>query len=126
MRATIGLVGLLAVLATAYFVYHTDIGPMDNGKSALQNVDLVRVRADLLAFAQAERFYLPANGQYGTLEQLQQSGNLSRVPDRSSNAYTYEVEIEGSSHFRIIAKPTDPVGTGLPTLSIDETMRITP
>ncbi len=125
MRAIIGFTGVLAVFAAIYIIYHAQISPGENSRSPLHQVDQVRVRADLIAIAQAERLYLSTNGSYGTLEELQQSGNLSRVP-AGSREYNYEVETDGSSHFKITAKPANPASSGLPGFTIDETMRITP
>ncbi len=123
MRAAIGMVGLLAVLATGYYFYSAQVPQSEVDSAPNRQIDLVRVRGDLLSLAQAERLYLAANGRYGTLEQLRRSGHLSYVP--GGREYSYEAEIDGASHFRITARPA-PDRTGLPVLSIDETMRIAP
>jgi hypothetical protein len=123
MRATLGFVGLLAVLGTGYYFYTLQL-PVAGGKPPLGQIDSVRVRNELLGLAQAERLYLAMNGSYGTLEQLSQSGNVSVVPGETSHGYSYEVEIDGSQHFRIVARPSPSAGTDLPTLSIDERMQV--
>jgi hypothetical protein len=119
------MIGVLAVLVTGYYFYTTQIRQAGDSRPPLQQIDLVRVRSDLLSFAQSERLYLAANGNYGTLEQLRQSGNLSTFRGDGNREYSYEAEIDGASHFRITARPSSGVA-GLPTLSIDETMQITP
>ncbi len=123
MRATFGMIGLLSVLATGYYLYSSYIRQERGGTPPVQQIDLVRVRGDLISLAQAERLYLAANGCYGTLEQLRQSGHISAIPEEGRNGkYRYEVETDGAAHFRITANPA---AAGLPTLSIDETMQIT-
>ena len=124
MRAIFGLIGLLSVLVTGYYFYSFQIRQEGTNRSPLQQIDLVRVRSDLVSFAQAERLYLAANGRYGTLEQLRQAGNHNIVPQGGNRDYGYEVELDGAVHFRITAKPSSN-HAGLPTLSIDETMQIT-
>ncbi|HYK88177.1 MAG TPA: hypothetical protein VE398_05375 [Acidobacteriota bacterium] len=124
MRAILGIVGLLAVLATGYFIYFAQVRPAGNATAPIQQINLVRVRTELLSLAQSERSFLAATGSYGTLEQLRQSGNLSFLERRNPD-YTYEVEIDGAAHFCITAKPVS-ADAGLPTLSIDETMQISP
>lgn len=124
MRATFGMIGLLSVLAIGYYIYSSYIRQEGDDRPPVQQIDLVRVRGDLMSFAQAERLYLATNGCYGTLEQLRQSGHLSAVPADRNGKYSYEVEMDGAAHFRITAKPAQG-DAGLPTLSIDETMQIT-
>ncbi len=124
MRATFGMIGLLSVLATGYYIYSSYIRQEGDNRPPVQQIDLVRVRRDLISFAQAERLYLAANGCYATLEQLRQSGSLSMIPADRNGKYSYEVEIDGPAHFRITARPAAG-NAGLPTLSIDETMQIT-
>jgi hypothetical protein len=124
MRAALGLIGLLAVLAVGYYIFTAQVAPVVNGGSPVQQMDLVAVKSDLLSLAQCERFYLATNGSYGTIEQLRQAGSLNPFPGDNHRGYVYEVEIKGGAHFRITAKPVDPAKGELPTLSIDETMKI--
>jgi len=124
MRATLGLIALLAVLAVGYYIFRAQVAPVVSGGSPVQQMDLVAVRSDLLSLAQCERFYLATNGRYGSMEQLRQAGNLNPFPGDNHPGYVYEVEINGVAHFRITARPVDSARGELPTLSIDETMRI--
>jgi len=125
LRAASGLIGILAVLAIGYYIYSEQLGKATNGTPVAQQISLVAVRSDLLSLAQSERLYLAANGSYATLEQLRQSGNINPLPE-NRQGYIYVAEVDGAAHFRIIAKPADSYRTDLPTLSINETMQITP
>jgi hypothetical protein len=119
MRAALGMVGLLIVLAIGYFIYSAQIGGETKSRTLVQQPDLVAVKGRLLSLGQSERLYLAANGSYATLEQLQQ-------PDITGDrgGYVFTAEVDGAAHFRITAKPADSSNADLPTLSIDETMQI--
>ena len=124
MRASLGLIGLLIVLGIGYWIYSSQIEQGTDGKSAVQQINLVAIKSDLLSFGQAERLYLAANGSYATLEQLRSSNVMSSIPVGNRSGYRYTAEVDGSSHFQIIANPPESAGADLPTLSIDETMQI--
>jgi Tfp pilus assembly protein PilE len=120
-----GMIGLLTVLAIGYYTYSTQIRQLTNGRPVAQQINLAAVKSDLLSIAQSERYYLATNGSFATLEQLRESGNVSSIPE-NRRGYVYVAEVTGVAHFRIIAKPADSSRTDLPTLSIDETMQISP
>jgi hypothetical protein len=124
MRA-LGIIGLLAVLATGYYIYSLQTVRVADRRPPAAQIDVTRVRSDLLSFAQAQRYYLAANGVYGTIGQLQNSPAVSNVPRAARRGYSYSAEIDAARHFVITATP-DTETTGLPTLSIDETMTIRP
>ena len=125
MRSGAALLGLVMVLGVGYYIYRPSLEPSPGEKvSPVQQVDVTGVKADLLSIAQAERLYLASHSAYGTLEELQQDGSLN-FNGRKRRGYNYTVEIEGASHFRIIAGPADPAKAEWPTLSIDDTMAIT-
>lgn len=126
MRATFGIVGLLAALAVGYYVYTAQIHPTRQGNTTpIRQISLTAVRADLLSLAQAERLYMAANGSYAGLDELRSSGNLGATPANGRRGYDYTIEFNGGSHFRISARPSDASQTDLPTMAIDETMQIT-
>jgi hypothetical protein len=126
MRAALGMAGLLIALAIGYFIYSAQIRSVTSDKPLAQQMNLVAVRSDLLSLGQAERLYLASNGSYATLEQLRQSNMMNAVPEGNRSGYRYSVEIDGSTHFRITASPTDSSRADLPALSIDETLQISP
>ncbi|HEY2934052.1 MAG TPA: type IV pilin protein [Acidobacteriota bacterium] len=121
MRGIGGIVGLLIVLGIGYFVYRTQL-TQGTGTQATPKtqIDLIRVRSELLSLAQSERLYLARNGNYATLDQLQQASSAIS----GSRGYTYNIEVDDGQHFKITATPSDPMNRNLPTFSIDETMQI--
>jgi Tfp pilus assembly protein PilE len=123
MRASFGILGLVLTMAVIYYLYYSQFNRSESPIPPTQQVDLVGLRAELLSLAQAERYYLAANGRYATMEELRESGQVtgSRAERRG---YTYDVTVEDARHFRITARPADPSRTDGPALSIDETMQI--
>jgi len=125
MRASGGILGLLVVVGIVYFIYESQYakGPGGAGPPK-QQIDVVGIKSDLLGLAQSQRLYLARNGSYATLDQLERDGFTS-VSGTARRGYSYEEEVDGGRHFRISAKPSDPLKQGWPTLSIDESMQIT-
>jgi hypothetical protein len=126
MRATLGIVGLLIALVIGYLIYSAQIQQVAGDQPLAQRINLVAVRADLLSLGQSERLYLAANGSYATLEQLQSSNIMSSFPQGIRAGYVYAAELDGAAHFSITASPMDSSRSDLPTLSIDETLQISP
>ena len=126
MRATLGLVGLLITLGIGYFIYSIQIQGVTNDNPLVQQTNLTAIRRDLLSLGQAERLYLAANGSYATIKQLQHFKMMNAFPEGTAFGYEYIAEVDGAAHFLITAKPLDSSRADLPTLSIDETMEISP
>ena len=124
MRALFGIVGLVAVLGVGWYIYSLEAVPAEPGGTPVALIDTVGIKNDLLGLAQCERYYLAAHGRYGDMDQLRQAGDLNPFPGDNRRGWDYEIETEGAAHFRVTAKPSDPLRSELPTLSIDETMRI--
>jgi len=125
MRSGAALLGLVIVLGVGYYMVRPSLEPSRGEKvSPIQQADVTGVKSDLLSIAQAERLYLTSHNTYGTLEELQQDGSLN-FSGRERRGYNYTAEIDGASHFRIIAAPANPAKANGPTLSIDDTMTIT-
>jgi hypothetical protein len=123
MKKAGGLLALVVVLGLVYYMFKTQFQHLPGGAPPKQTIDVVGVKNDLLAIAQAERMYLASHGSYASLEQLQQEGSLS-FSGTNRRGYNYTAEITGGEHFRIVAAPADPAKAGWPTLTIDETMQI--
>ena len=124
MKKAAGLLGLVIALGVGYFIFKAQYtqGPT-GGAPPKQVIDVVGVKNDLLAIAQAERMYLASHGTYASLEQLQQDGAIT-FSGTNRRGYNYTAEVSGE-HFRIVATPVDPAKAGWPTLAIDETMQVT-
>lgn len=129
MKGIMGLVSLVLALAIGLFIYRsyfTGSGPGGVATMGTNNpraaADLAGVKNDLSAMAQAERAYMALNGKYVSLEELKEGGHMY-VDPRGRLGYTYSAEISDRS-FVITARYSGPA-TGMPELSIDETMQIT-
>ncbi len=125
MKKVGGLIGLVIVLGIGYFIFKSQYtqGPT-GGAPPKQVIDVVGVKNDLIAIAQAERLYLASHGTYASLAELQQDGAIT-FSGANRRGYNYTAEVSGGEHFRIVATPTDPAKAGWPTLAIDETMQVT-
>ena len=125
MKAIASVLGLVIVLAIVWMVIKTQFtqGPT-GGAPPKQVIDVVGVKTDLLAIAQAERLYLASHGSYASLDQLQQDGAIS-FSGSNRRGYNYTAEVDDGQHFKVTAKPFDPAKANWPTLTIDETMQIT-
>ncbi|MBI2819828.1 MAG: hypothetical protein HYX73_07600 [Acidobacteria bacterium] len=129
MRALMSLLGLVIVLAIGQFIYRSYFtGPSGGAATMGTNnpraiADVTGVRNDLLAMAQAERAYMALNGRYASLADLRTSGDLLIDPARDRQGYYYSAQVSDRS-FLITATYTGPA-TGMPTLSIDESMQVT-
>ena len=122
------LLGLVLALAIGLFIYRSyftgsDGVPMMGTNNPRAAADITGVKNDLNAMAQAERAFLALNGRYATLEELRSSGSLLIDPSRGRQGYTYSADMS-DRHFTITAIYSGSA-TGMPTLSIDETMQIT-
>ena len=124
MRAAFGFIGILIVLGIGYYIYTAQIRNGPDGEALPRQTNLIAVRRDLLSLGQSERLYLAANGRYATMEQLRDSKITGDFPDGNRWGYEYSAELDGAIHFRITARPINPSGSALPTLSIDETLQI--
>lgn len=124
MRTLFGLAALLIALAIGYAIHTSQLQYVSNDRPLKQHIDLAGVQSDVMALAQAERLYMAANGVYATLEQLRRSGVMNFIPSGSRAGYYYSIEVDGSAHFRITARPEDPSQEGMPVFSVDETMQL--
>ena len=127
MRSVMGLLGLVMALAIGLFIYRSyftgssgDLTMGTNNPRAA--ADITGVKNDLLSMAQAERAFQALNGRYAPLEELRSSGNLLVDPTRVRQGYTYSAEVS-DRHFTITAAYSGPA-TGMPTLSIDDSMQV--
>jgi hypothetical protein len=88
-----------------------------------QQIDVVGIRSELLAIGQAEGHYLVAHSTYATLDELRQESLLTGGADR--RGYVFNVAVNGSQGFTVIATPSDASKKDWPTLAMDQTMQIT-
>ena len=123
MRGAATLVGLLIVVGAGYVVYQNAATQGSVGHAPPQEqIDLIGVRADLLAIGAAEAMYLVEHGSYATLEELVASDMLTGGTER--RGYTFAVAVNGSRGYAVTARPSQADRMGWPTLEMDETRRI--
>lgn len=127
MGRAFGFLTLIIVVAVGSYIYMRQTqGTMAAGTSSpTATVDLIAVRNDLLAIAQAERSHAALQGgSYVSIDALRSQGELTM--DRNNRGpYQYSAEVSDSS-FRVVATYSGPENSGMPrTISVDQTMQIT-
>jgi len=126
MGRAFGFVTLIIVVAAGAYIYMRQTqGVMTAGTSnPTATVDIIGVKNDLLAIAQAERSHAALQGgAYVSIETLRSQGELAMTRD-NRGPYTYSAEISESG-FRIVATWTGSANAGMPrTISVDQTMQV--
>jgi hypothetical protein len=125
MGRAFGFISLIVVLGIGAYIYMRQTqGVMSAGSSnPTATVDLIGVRNDLLAIAQAERSHAAEKGSYVPIETLRSQGELTMTRD-NRGPYNYSAEVSDSA-FRIVATYAGPASSGMPqTLSVDQTMQV--
>src|SRR5262247_554404 len=98
MGRTLGLISVVIVVGIGGYVYTRQAQSVTSvGSNPATTVDVVAVRNDLMAIANAERRYWATNARYASLEELRSGGDIE-VPSRNDFAYSIETSDTG---FRI-------------------------
>ncbi|MGZ4854798.1 MAG: hypothetical protein ACXV5R_06900 [Candidatus Angelobacter sp.] len=125
MGRAFGFLTLIVVVAAGAYIYMRQTqSVMSAGTSSpTATVDLIGVRNDLLAIAQAERSHAATQGSYVSIDALRAQGDLTMTRD-NRGPYNYSAELSDSS-FRIVATYSGPESSGMPqTISVDQTMQV--
>jgi hypothetical protein len=125
MGRAFGFISLILVVAVGAYIYmrQTQSVMTAGTSSPTATVDLIGVRNDLLAMAQAERSHGAIHGGFVSIAELRSQGELAMQRD-NRGPYIYSAEVSDSS-FRIVATYSGREGSGLPrTISIDQSMEI--
>jgi hypothetical protein len=125
MGRAFGFLSLILVVAAGAYIYMRQTqGVMSAGTSnPTATVDLIGVRNDLLAIAQAERSHGAMQGGYVSIDALRTQGDLTITRD-NRGPYSYSAELSDSA-FRIVATYGGPENSGMPkTISVDQTMQV--
>jgi hypothetical protein len=125
MGRALGFITLIIVVAAGAWIYmrQTQSVMTAGTSSPTATIDLMGVRSDLLAIAQAERSHAALQGSYVSIDALRAQGDLT-MPRNNRGPYNYSAEVSDSG-FRIVATWTGSESAGMPkTLSIDQTMQI--
>ena len=120
MRGTFGFLALLITAGIGMYIYSQQAKSV-SGSAPNANpettVNVVGVKNDLIAIANAERQYNADQGHYASLEELTSSKYLTVRGSRPP--YTYNVETSGAG-FRVTADTTTPGAP--PHLWVDDSM----
>jgi hypothetical protein len=126
MRSLGSLVGLLVVALIAGLIYKNYIEKVQStsGMTPVQTINMVGVKNDLLAIAQAERAYQAEHGSYVSLGDLKTSGALT-MTSTSRDGYVYDMDTsaDGFRVFTICPVATNP---GCQNWAVDQTMEVRP
>ena len=117
---------VLIVLAIGTFIYMRQVQSTAMGGASTPEgtIDIVGVKYDLMAIAQAERMHNGLRGGYASLDELRSSGDLT-MPRNNRGPYNYAVEVS-STGFRATATYGGAEGIKAPhAISVDQTMAIT-
>ena len=126
MKGLGSVISLVIVLAVGLVIYKNYFSQLQaSGAEAgapTHTVDVVGVKNDLLAIAQAERSYQAQHGSYAGMNELVSSGTVA-LSKPGRDGYTYEVETSGNS-FHVVARCL--AGTGCTNWAVDDTMQVQP
>lgn len=124
MGRAVGFVGVLIALGIGAYLYTHQGGGEQAAPATRTTVDVIGVKNDLIAIANAERGQLALEGKYATLDELVQKGSIT-LSRTGRPPYSYSAEVSGGTGFRIVATYGGPPDTGAPQrITIDETMQI--
>jgi hypothetical protein len=121
MRGLIGLVIVLLIVFGTYKLFFAQLQATGSAQPT-RTIDIVGVKNDLLAIAQAERVYQAEHSSYAAMDQLVSSGDLS-MQKSGRDGYTYSAETSPNS-FRVIATCPSTTTPGCSNYAVDETMEV--
>jgi hypothetical protein len=126
MRSMGSIVGLLIVAAIALLAYKFYFSQSQSSGTAtpMQTINVVGVKNDLVAIAQAERAYQIEHASYASLDELISSGAMT-MAKRGRDGYTYEIETS-SEGFHVVAHCPVATNPGCSNYAIDQNMEIQP
>jgi hypothetical protein len=124
MSRALGFIMLIIVVGAGAYIYmRQSQSVMTAGTSTpTAAVDLIGVKNDLLAIAQAERSHAALQGHFVSIDELRSQGDLTMLRN-NRGPYTYSADVSDGD-FRIVAtySGADP---GMPkTISIGQSMQI--
>jgi hypothetical protein len=123
MRAVLGFAALLIGAAVMLFIYRNSLTQSQaaGAGTPTQTINVVGVKNDLLAIAQAERTYQVEHSSVASLDELVSSGAMS-MKKSGRDGYTYDVE-STSDGFRVTAHCPGGV-TGCTNYVVDQGMEV--
>jgi hypothetical protein len=123
MGRVIGLLVVVVIVALSYKLYFSHLQSTGTGSPA-HAINVVGVKNDLIAIAQAERAYQAEHGSYASFDQLTSGGALTMIKS-GRDGYTYDVETS-TDGFRATAHCPASSSPGCSNWSVDQTMEVQP
>jgi hypothetical protein len=121
MKGMLGVLVVALISLLAYKYYFADAHSDGVGTPA-QTINIVGVKNDLIALAQAERGYQAEHGGFASLDDLTSSGALT-MQNRSRQGYTYEIE-NAPGGFKVVAHCPAATNPGCTDYFVDQTMEV--
>ena len=121
MGRSFGFVILVVVVGAGAYLFTRQAKSVSNiTGSSLSVIDVIGIRNDLIAVANAERRYFVLHAKYASLDELRRNGD-THIPTRQD--YTYSSEAS-ETRFKISATYSGPDPKAPKHISIDETMSV--
>jgi hypothetical protein len=123
MRGLGSIISILVVAVIGLLVYKFYFTQTSSTGAATpaQTINVVGVKNDLLAIAQAERTYQAEHSSIASLDELVSSGEMS-VKKTGRDGYAYAVESSGDG-FRVTARCSSAT-PGCTNYAVDQTMEV--
>lgn len=123
MRSAASMISILVVAVIGLLVYkfYFTQSQSTGTVTPAQTINVVGVKNDLLAIAQAERAYQAEHNSIASLDELVSSGEMA-IKKSGRDGYTYDIDSAGEG-FRVIARCSAAV-TGCTNYSVDQTMEV--
>jgi uncharacterized protein (UPF0333 family) len=127
MSRSFGFIALILTAGIVMYLYMKNtvaVSPGAGGKATPQaTIDIVGVKNDLNAIAQAERRYWATNSKYVSIDDLRTNGDIS-MQSNARGSYQYSADYSDNA-FRITATYSGEPIAGIPhSLNIDQNMEI--
>jgi hypothetical protein len=117
-----GLISVIVVVGIGSYIYTRQAQTATAiGSNPQTTVDVIGVRNDRMAIANAERRYWATNSRYASLDELRTSGDIE-VPRGRDYAYSVETSDSG---FTIVASYSGSDPDAPKRISINEVMAMT-
>jgi hypothetical protein len=123
MGRVLGLLVVIVIVAFTYKLYFSHLQSTGTGSPA-EAINVVGVKNDLIAIAQAERAYQAEHGSYASIDQLTSGGALTMVKS-GRDGYTYDVDAS-ADRFRAVAHCPAATSSGCTNWAVDQTMEVRP
>jgi hypothetical protein len=123
MRSAASMISILVVAVIGLLVYkfYFTQSQSTGTVTPAQTINIVGVKNDLLAIAQAERAYQVEHNSIASLDELVSSGEMT-IKKSGRDGYTYDIDSAGEG-FRVIARCSAAV-TGCTNYTVDQSMEV--